>query len=232
MRSASTPLANLGRPRTARTRACRVETHLDATTRPPILPHGFHDPSLHRIIFDITPNPIELLLIPNPLIVRFLLPKRTPSASQNPIPLPCGHALQRLHQMADTDFRQNQQMNMIRHNGVSIKFIVTQLHALINRLHNHICDSRFLQVQRPPARSIQIPIHARKCFTSRHLRGRHCHRRRQTPVQTPGNKKSLSFRINMQQPSSMYFHSPTECPTTPKFLSTPAPQHAPVPTPH
>ena len=102
----------------ARTRACRVETRLDACTGPRVLPRIPHNTCFDRIVFDISANPAQLNLIPYPVIVGFFLPKWLPGSTQQTICLPGGRTLERFQQAVGRDHRSDQEMNMICHNDV------------------------------------------------------------------------------------------------------------------
>jgi hypothetical protein len=134
----------------ARTLACRVGTLADA--RPAIIFSPRNQSRFHRIILDVECNPAPLSLIPDPVIVRFTLPKRLSSSSQKAIRFTSGAALQRFHELAGRHLWQQQHMNMVGHDDEASQLIVSELCSSMQGFDHHLRDGFFAKEHRPGAR--------------------------------------------------------------------------------
>ena len=83
----------------------------------------------NRIVLDIDGNALPLLLVSDPVVIRFPLPKRLTGSPQQPVGLVRGIALERLQQPARGNLRQQQDVHMVCHDRKGTELVMTQLNA-------------------------------------------------------------------------------------------------------
>jgi len=204
----------------ARTPACRVHTRVNAklgvSTRPRIFLHGLDQSSPHRVSFDIPRNAIPLVLVSNPMIVRLPLPKRFANAIESFIRLPRSRSLDRFQEQSRRYHRQQEHVNVIRHDDERSEPIVPQLGASKERIHNDLCDRVLPQECGTSARRVQIPVNPRECFTRSRLRWRREFSDGQASIKRPGYEQPAAFRIAMRE-TAAGVHKATSALSSPKI---------------
>ncbi len=83
--------------------------------RPPILLSRLHQPGLHRINFNVSPNPLKLRIGPDQMIVTLILPEGSSLPAQNLVSATPGESLYWPQPSSRHHLRCHQQMHMIRH---------------------------------------------------------------------------------------------------------------------
>ena len=168
--------------------------------RPGARPRKFlgstRQPSFHRIVLDVPPNPPKLHFVTNQVIVTFMLPKR-PTDAQHSIALQASKSLKRLHHLGHVHQRSNQQMNMIRHDNVRVKLIVPRI-PMANGSRHHARHLGHAQVQRTTAPAVQKTVHSHKRL-ARCRSFRKFPILRQAAMQAKRHKNRLAVSIHMRQ---------------------------------
>jgi len=189
----------------ARTRACRVHTRVNAltpfrmSTRPRIILRPSNQLGLHRIPLDVGGNPVPLQIIPNPMIVGFSLPKLLTRAVQQPVGFPRRDALQSLEQQARRDPRQQEHVDVIRHDDKRSKPILAHSITAKQRFDYQRGDCLVLQVQGARVSPIEKSIHPCKSFAPGNLARRRKVGSRQTSIQVPGEEQPRIVGIDVRK---------------------------------
>ena len=204
----------------ARTHACRVHTRVNAEARVSTTPGVvFNDPDqirLDGIPLDVPRNPAPFLLTSHPVIVRLALPKRLAGAIQRSVGIPCGRPLQRFQELSRTDDRQEQRVDVVRHDRERAELVMTQLDASVKRIDHDFSDRILRQKHWPAAPGIEISINPSEGFARRGFDGRWESPCRYAAVQRPSHKKPAAFRIAVRQ-SSAGIHRPVSADYASKF---------------
>ncbi len=104
--------------------------------------------SRNRIGFDVFGNPNEFSLVPNVMIVGFSPPEWVAGASQNAISFASGRSLQPACDDWHGHQRQDQQVDMIRHDHPRVKLVESSaLRAMPNRARHNLSNGGILQPQ-------------------------------------------------------------------------------------
>jgi hypothetical protein len=160
------------------------------STRPPKFFSRSSQPRLHRILFNVRPNPFELIARSDQAIETFLLPKRSMSA-QEMIGLVSREPLERPQPFCRQHVRSSQKMNMIRHYGEGVELVPVQFAV---------------------STCIQQPVDSHECLARRNERGwREDAASRKTAVQPEGDKQGLVDYIPMGQPPFVMSHTSWRC---------------------
>jgi hypothetical protein len=127
-------------------------------TRPLKLVWRGSQASLHRILFNIRPNTIELRARSNQTIEAFLLPKG-PVCAQEKIGLVTAKSLERAQPFCGKHVRSRQKMHVVRHHDERMKLIPVQFAvSMVQRRHHHFCDFGPAQKQRANGACVQEPV--------------------------------------------------------------------------
>jgi hypothetical protein len=131
----------------------------------------FNQPRVDRIHLNVPSNAPKFRPIATQSIVTLVLPERPPSQTQDAIPLSRRESLERLHHFEYLHMGSDQQVHMIRHDGVRVKLVVLQMPLPIpNRLHHHIRDLRLPKIQRSGTSVVEQAVHGHEglsCGSSR-----------------------------------------------------------------
>jgi hypothetical protein len=157
--------------------------------------------SLNRIHLNISNNTAKLCLVANQSIIALPLPKRTPSECKEPVTLPSGKSLERLHDVRNLAQRCHQEMHMVRHDNVGVQIELLKM-SIVNRFHQNICNFWPLEKKWPSASCIEEPVHGEKGF-SEPRSPRQAVIGRQASVQSPSKEYGLTNGIIVRQPSPM-----------------------------
>jgi hypothetical protein len=207
--------------RGARTRACRVHTHVNArraltnlqalqvqpptplrmSARPLIVFNPLNQACRNRIPLNIPRDPAPLTFVPHPMIVRFAPPELLPSAPEQLVRFSSRKPLERLKQFARRYQRKQQHVNMVSHNRKRPKPVMAQLRTFEERINHPLRDDVQHEESRPGASRVKETVHPNEGLTSGTLSGRREPRARQATVQVPSNKKPAPLRINMGKPT-------------------------------
>src|SRR5580700_1315055 len=80
----------------------------------------------HRIPFDVVLKTVEFALIANPVIEGFVLPKRKACSMEKVVRLSRCDTFQRAGNLLDLKLWSDQQMNVVRHDGIGMQIVVLQ----------------------------------------------------------------------------------------------------------
>ena len=202
----------------ARTRACRVHTRVNAgqvfarvrvqpvapfgvSARPGIILHLSYHPSLERIPFNISSNPVPFIFVPHPVIIRFAPPERFAGSPEQLISFPRSESFERLQQLTGRYLRKQQYVDMVCHDCKRSKPVVTKFRALEKRINNPLRDRVLLEEHRSGASGIQVPVHPNKRFAGGDLAGRREPRVWKTAMQVPGDEQPATLGIIMGKPA-------------------------------
>ena len=168
-------------------------------TGPRIVARTLDQPGFHRVGFDIRDNPLELVHIPDPMIVALGLPERLPGAAQDPIPFTGGGALQRSQQAGRRDQRQQQDVDVIGHHNPGLKPVMSQFHPAPQRGHDGSGDRFLAQIKRSVPGRVEVAIHPHEGFARAEVRGWRIPGTRKASVQMPGNEEPAARRVAMRE---------------------------------
>ena len=96
----------------------RLSTAIDWDWQPTLRP---------RVEFNVGTDALELRVVTNPVIERFVLPEGQPGAAQSCVRIPRGDTLDGSGDAAQRNVRLEQHMNMIWHNDVGMQHVVSEL---------------------------------------------------------------------------------------------------------
>ena len=178
------------------------------SARPLIVLDHRNQSRLDRISFDMLRDPIPFLAAPHPVIVGFPLPKRLAGSIQNPVRLPRRGALKRFQKLARRNYRQEQGVNVIRHDGEWAEPVLIEFQAAIQGIDDDFRDCFLRQVCWTTSSAVQIRIDPGEGYA----RGRFCRPRkapsRQNPIESPGHEQPAIFRVAVRQASARV-HQPS-----------------------
>lgn len=118
-----------------------------------------HKAGSHRIVLDIADNPVQFVVITNPMIERFLLPKHLSSSAQNLVGLSGSRALQPAGNYGQRNHRLHQHVNMIRHDDPGRQGVKAAIAlAAPEGVPYQLCNARVFQPKWPGYTSICVPI--------------------------------------------------------------------------
>ncbi len=201
----------------ARTHACRVHTHVNAKpgvrTRPQIFLDRRDHPRPDGVPLDIPRNAIPLVLVSDPMIVRFPLPKGFARPTESFVRLPCGASLKRLQKQSRGNHRQEKHVDVIGHDDERADLVVPQFRAAEQRIHDDLRDGVLPQERGAGPGLVQIPVDPAERFS------RCCFRRglefsnRQTAEKRPGYEQPAAFRIAVGQAAAGVHKSTSALPS-------------------
>lgn len=131
--------------------AARPGEFLDRTRQPG--PHG--------IRFDIASDSQKLRLVTNQPIVAFFLPERLSGLAEDLVSLPGGESLERLHHLGNGFDRRHQEMNVVRHDGIRVELIISQV-SILNRRYYSARDLGQAERERTGSGRIENAVHCEK----------------------------------------------------------------------
>jgi hypothetical protein len=196
---------SVARFRSARTHACSVHTRVNASsplhmrTGPGIFFSAVNHSRFHRVFLNIGANPLPFPFIAHPMVVGFPLPERLAGSSKYKVRGSGGKAFERLQQQARSHHRQQQHMHMVRHDGKRSKIILAQFGPFEQRSNHQFRDRWLFQKQGAGSGAIHILVHPNKCLSGGEFVRRRISPMGKAPMEVPGNKEPLIFRINMGQ---------------------------------
>jgi len=183
----------------ARTRACSAGTFAGGRARPAVLRRCLHEACSYRIVFYIPHNPLELDFVPNPMIVGFPLPERSPGMAKTQVRLSCRRSLERAKQLAWIDLRKQQHVDVIGHDHPCSKIVVPQFDPAYQGIGHLSGDGFQSQVHRSNPRRIQIPVHPDEGTARVQCSLRRIARLRKTSMEMPGDKQPLVFGVVVRE---------------------------------
>ena len=204
----------------ARTQACRVHTRGNAKPRvsatPRVILNGPDQVRLERVPLDIARNSIPFLTAPDPMIIGLALPERFPGAIENFVRLPRGRYLERFQEQARRDHRQEQSVDVVRHDREWPELVVTQRDATVQGINHYLRDGFLRQEHRSAAPRVEIRIDPGEGFAPRSLRGWRKSPSWDTAIQGPGNEQPAAFRVAVGQAAARV-HKPSSALLSSKF---------------
>ena len=99
---------------------------------PKILVRLGGQPCTYRVHLDVPGNPRKFPFVPNQTVIAIVLPEWISGQAQNPIALPRGKPLERLHQLRNRHARFDQDVNVVRHDHKTVKMIMLRI-SIANR---------------------------------------------------------------------------------------------------
>jgi len=136
-----------------------------ACTRPQERLSSQDQSGLHRVVFDIEPNSIELRAGTNQPVEAFLLPKWPMDAKQTVGLMGC-KSFKRAQPLLGRYVGSRQKMHMIRHHDKSVQFVPIQCTLSVpKRPHNHSRNIRPSEKQRAVRAFVQESIDCDECFS-------------------------------------------------------------------
>jgi len=195
----------------AGTRACRAGTRAGAWrivsgARPRVVLRPYYQPRLDRILLNIPRNPVPLRLIAYPVVVGFPLPKTRSRSIQDSIGFPRRYSLQRLHQLAGWGFRKQKCVDVIWHDGVRAKLVVTHCDPLIERGHHYLRDGGLPQIHGANGGRVQVSVHPNESSAISRLRGGRVAAYGESAVQTPRDEDPFSLGVNVRETPAVRQH--------------------------
>jgi hypothetical protein len=179
-----------------------------ACTRPQECLSRQDQSGLHRILFNIEPNSIELLIGTNQAVEALLLPK-WPACTEQTVGFMSGKSLQRAQPLIGRYMRSCQKMNMIRHHNECMQLITVQCAlAMPQGTHHHSCNLWPSKKQRTIRAFIQKSINYNERLSRRHQSLRREYSMSwKTAVQTECDKHRSIDNIPMGQPTFIMPHT-------------------------
>jgi len=188
--------------RGASTRACRAGTHPGAWrpyagARPGVIFRSCDQPSFYRIVFDVDSDSLFFLPIADPVIVGFRLPETLPRPAKNSISFTRTCAFERTQQFIRRHFRQQQHVNVIRHDCVGSQLVMAQFHSAVQGCHNDLSYFGLPQIKRAARGVIEVAVHPYECFAIRYFVRRRITALWKAAVQTPCHEQLFAWRVNV-----------------------------------
>ena len=100
------------------------------------------------IPFDVVANALEFRGIPNPVIERFVLPKRLSSTAQSGVDITSRNSLDRTGNLGERNIRVEQNVHVIGHDDVSMQQEAAALRAAKDRIFGIVGELRIGQPER------------------------------------------------------------------------------------
>src|ERR1017187_3359771 len=187
----------------ARTRACRVDTRVDAPLAPPGRPAILFGPGdqsrLHWIVLDIECNSLPLPLIPYPMIVRFPLPERLSGPAEQAIRFPSRVTFQRFHQPARRYLRQQQHMDMVGHHHETGKLVMSECRPPMQGLHHQARDGLLAEEHGTSSSGVQLAVQPDESLAGRGFVVWREMVRTNAAVKVPGKKQPAILGIEVRK---------------------------------
>jgi hypothetical protein len=208
----------------ARTRACRVHTRVNAGrvfarvralrqpftpfwvgARPGIVLDLCHQPRLYRIPLDVPRDPVPFTFIPHPAIVRFAPPERLSCASQQLIRFPRRKSLERLKELARRYQRKQQHVDVVCHDRKRSKLVMTEFPAFKERIDYPLRDRVLLEEHGAGASFVEVAVHPHEGFASSTFARRREPGRWQAAVQVPSDEQPAVLWVDVGK-AALNFH--------------------------
>jgi hypothetical protein len=153
---------------------------LSKRARPrPQLRRGYESSS-NRIVMNVIQDSFVFPRIPDPVIVRFMLPKLGARPAENPVGFPGRYAFDPLGHPSGRFHGHGEKMHMVGHDYVTADSAKSLGLGSTNNVTDDPCQARVLQPQRTAGGSVQLPIY--------------CDKRSAGIGRSSGTSFSLSFR--------------------------------------
>ena len=177
-------------------------------TRPSKFLSTGSQPRLHRVLFYISPNTLELRIRSDQVIIALILPK-WPMGAKEEIGLVSSKSLEGTQPFRGQHMRRRQKMNMIRHHDERMKLVAMQFAFPVpQRRHHHLCNFRPPQEQRTSGAGVQEPINRHERLACGFDSGwREYPARGKTAVQPEGDEEGLVDYVKMGQATLVMLHS-------------------------
>jgi hypothetical protein len=177
-----------------------------ASARPTIILGSSNQSRRDRIVLDISRDSIEFHFIPKPTIIRFSLPKRLASPSENLIGVASRGAFQSAQQLRRRHFRKHKHVNVIGHQNISAKPVMPKLNAAPKRPNHNLRNPVQAEIHRSVSCSVEVSVHPHKRLAVTELAGWRISGLRKASMQMPRNKEPFTFRKLMRQPAAGNAH--------------------------
>ena len=215
--------------RSARTRACRVHTHVNAKlvsskpvfagvralplcseavtptfvrTRPRVIFNARNQSRLYRILLNVLGDPVPFVFISHPMIEGFAPPKLIAGASEQLVRLPRCKSFERFEQLARRYQRQQKGVDVISHDRKRTKLVVAEVRAPEQRIDHHLGDFILREEYRTIASFIQVAVHPGERFAWSALAGWSELTAWQAAVEMPGDEEPTVVGIDARKPAA------------------------------
>jgi len=136
-------------------------------TGPGKLFRALHQPSLNRVVDNVSLDPPKLLPISHQMVVTFILPKRLTRASQELIDLPRAITVQSAKQFRHIPVRSKKEVKMVGHDHPSMHLATSR--AMLNAPAHQPRHLRPRQINRSESSRIRQSIHSHKRLPGCHV---------------------------------------------------------------
>jgi hypothetical protein len=171
---------------------------------------GRNKSRLDRFPFNVTGDSPEFGGIPNPVIVRFVLPEAGSPSFQNLIGNTSAAFLHSAGNRRQRGIRLNQNMHMVRHQNPGEQIVqLPDVLATIQSLYDCLCDTIIYEPHRSGRRPVQNPICSNKSLAGSSRP--HKHPSRQTSVQSPRQENRGPLRLPVWQTALINLHTSLQC---------------------
>jgi len=157
-----------------------------------------------RVVLDVQPNPGELPLIPNDVIVRFVLPERLAGAMKQQIRLGRRRRFERAEQLRKTHHWREQEMHVVRHDRPCVQVVVTNLGAVIERGKDYIGDGWLPEERRARTGLLKQAIHRNKGFATGHVAGGKSAMGGKAAVQAEGDEDGVTGGLDVWESAASH----------------------------
>ena len=159
----------------------------------------------HRIVLDVSLNPVELAGVPNQTIERFVAPEGFTGQTEKLVRGASGGTFKPAGESGKRLQRRDQHMNVVGHKNPGVKFIELPLVRPIQYGFGN--DSRNAGV-RKPVRALAVAIESLISFSESTARGQQqlAMANSQTPVQPPVEENRNAFSMDVRKSSSVFKH--------------------------
>jgi hypothetical protein len=167
-----------------------------------------HKGRTHGILFDVSPNAVELFGGSYQMIVAFVLPKGLALPAEQLVGKVSGEPLQRSQPSRRNDMGCNQKVNVIRHYDEGVKLVsIKSAISIVQSPRHDFGDFPLAQIQRTADPAVQEAIHGYECLP----RLGHGFRRehsmpRKTAVQAESDEQWLIDSVPVREASFVMPH--------------------------
>jgi hypothetical protein len=182
-----------------------------------------HEPRGHGVLLDVSSCSGETLIASDPVIPRFVLPEGLARSTEQPVGgASCG-SLKPAHERRNRHGRRDQNVNVVRHHHPRMKLVEqTPVLAISDRIGSKKGDSRICQPSGTGSCPIEFTISRYKSVPRPRIRYQNflSGDGRQRSVQPPSEEQRSSFRLEVWQVSSVFWHiadGQAEAPVPPLF---------------
>jgi len=177
-------------------------------TRPSKFLSTSSQPGLHRILFYVRPNTIELRTRSDQMVVALILPKWSVDA-QKKIGLVSCKSFEGTKPFGGEHVRRRQEMNMIGHHDERMQLIPMQFALSVPQCrHHHLRNFRTAQKRRTSSAGVQQPVDRYEGLAGGNESGwREYPARGKAAVQSERDEQRLVGYVKMWQPPFVMAHS-------------------------